>query len=88
MKLDVLEKGKEKITMEIKGETHTFLNLLRENSWKLGCDQASYVVKHPYLSEPRFTIRSKNPLKTLESASQMIMDQAKEFESLAEKTLK
>ncbi len=88
MKLNVVEKGKEKISIEIVGETHTFLNLLRENAWKAGSKQASYVIKHPYLSDPKFIVRAKNPLKVLNDANQMILEQAKEFQSEIKKKLK
>ena len=80
MKLVVLEKQDEKIVLEVHGETHTFLNLLRENAWKAGSKQASYITEHPHLSEPKLVIRSKNPKKILDDATQMIIDQAKEFE--------
>ena len=80
MKLVVLEKGNEKMVLEVHGETHTFLNLLRENAWKAGSKQASYTTEHPYLSEPKLVIRAKNPKKILDDATQMIIDQAKEFE--------
>lgn len=88
MKLNVVEKSKEKISIEIAGETHTFLNLLRENAWKAGSKQASYIIKHPYLSEPRFIVMAKNPLKVLNDANQMILDQAKEFQTEVKKKLK
>lgn len=79
MKLRLLEKGKDKIVFEVSGETHTFLNLLRENAWKVGSKQASYVVRHPYLSEPKFIVNAGNPVKILSDASQRIIDQAKDF---------
>lgn len=80
MKLEVLQKSNEKIILEVQEETHTFLNLLRENAWKAGSKQASYMIENPYLSEPKIMVRSKNPKKTLENAAQMIIEQAKEFE--------
>lgn len=80
MKLVALERTNEKISLEVRGETHTFLNLLRENVWKAGGKQASYVIEHPYLSEPKLTVRVKNPKKILDKAVQMIIDQTKEFE--------
>jgi len=80
MKLRVLEKEKDKIVLEVSGETHTFLNLLREKAWEVGSKQASYMIEHPYLSEPKFIVKADNPIKTLSNASQRIIDQAKEFE--------
>ncbi len=80
MKLAVLEKSDSKWVLEVRGETHTLLNLLSENAWKSGADQASYIIEHPYLSEPKIIVRSKNPKKTLLEAVQLIVMQSKEFE--------
>jgi len=88
MKLVLLEKGDEKISIEVRKETHTFLNLLRENAWKSGSRQTSYMIEHYNLSEPKLVVRSKNPKKTMDSAAQMIIDQAKEFEKEFEKVSK
>jgi DNA-directed RNA polymerase subunit L len=80
MKLVLLENTDKKMVLEIRGETHTFLNLLRENAWDAGSKQASYMIEHPYLSEPKLIIRADNPKKVLDSAAQMIIEQAKDFE--------
>lgn len=80
MKLVLLENTDKKIILEVQGETHTFLNLLRENAWDSGSRQASYMMEHPYLSEPKLIIRADNPKRVLDNAAQMIIDQAKEFE--------
>ena len=80
MKLVVLENDPKKMVLEVQGETHTFLNLLRENAWEAGSKQASYMIEHPYLSEPKMIIRADNPKKVLDAAAHMIIDQAKEFE--------
>ena len=88
MKLTVLEKRGNKLVLEVKGETHTLLNLLRENSWKAGADQASYLIEHPYLSEPKIIVRSKNPKKTLLDAAQLTITQTKEFEKEFQRIIK
>jgi DNA-directed RNA polymerase subunit L len=79
MELSAIEKGKEKIRVSVRGETHTMLNLIRENSWKAGAKQASYIIQHPYISQPEIIVRSRNPVKTLKDAAQMVADEAKEF---------
>ncbi len=80
MKLVLLESDAKKMVLEVQGETHTFLSLLRENAWEAGVKQVSYMIRHPYLSEPKLTVRADNPKKALDSAAQMILDQAKDFE--------
>lgn len=79
MAIKVLEKKKDKLKIEVDGETHTLLNLLREKTWKAGARQSAYIIKHPYLSQPEIIIRAKNPGRVLNDAAQLIIDDAKEF---------
>lgn len=88
MEIKIVEKKPEKLSLEILGETHTLLNLIRERSWKAKAIQASYMIKHPYLSEPKIIIRSKNPKKTLVDAAQSVMDDAVEFGKEFKRALK
>ena len=80
MKLTALEKKKDKWMVEVDGEDHTLLNLLTENAWKRKAKQASYTIKHPYLSKPVITVRGANPKKILADSAQKIIDDAKAFE--------
>ncbi|MBN2331340.1 MAG: DNA-directed RNA polymerase subunit L [Candidatus Aenigmarchaeota archaeon] len=80
MELKVLEKKGDKLKLQVTGESHTFLNLLSEYAWLAKAKQASYMIKHPYLSEPELIVRSANPKKTLHDANQIIMDRAQEFQ--------
>lgn len=88
MEIKVLEKTSESVKIEVKDETHTLLNLLREKCWKAGATQASYMIEHPYLSSPKIMVRAKNPKKVLSDASQMVIDDASEFGKEFGKTLK
>jgi len=80
MKLTVLEKKKDKWKLEVDGEDHTLLNLLRENAWKERAKQATYMIKHPYLSKPEITVIGPNPKKILADAAKRIIDDTKAFE--------
>ena len=88
MDLEVLEKKGDKMQIEVKGENHTLLNLLRENAWKSGAKQASYMIKHPYLSQPKIIIKSGQPKKVLTNAAQMIIDDAITFEKSFKRAVK
>ena len=79
MKVKVLEKKKDKLKVEIDGESHTLLNLLRENAWKEKVEQASYMIEHPYLAKPKIIVRAKNPKKILVDSAQKIATDAKDF---------
>ena len=87
MRLEVKEHKKGKLTLEIGGETHTFLNLLREKAWKVGCKQVSYIVEHPYLSEPKIIVIANDPKGVLLKAADMIIENIealqKEFAKLS-----
>lgn len=88
MQLKVLEKGKDSLKVEVAGETHTLLNLLRENAWKAGAKQASYSIRHPYISQPELMVIASDPEKTLASSAQMTTDQAQDFAAAFKRALK
>jgi DNA-directed RNA polymerase subunit L len=88
MELRVLEKRPEMLRMEVVGESHTLLNLLTEYAWEAKASQASYIIRHPYLSQPELIVKSKNPKKTVSDAAQIIIDRAKEFRHGFERALK
>lgn len=79
MEIKVLENKPDTVKMTIMGETHTFMNLITEYAWEAKAKQASYMLRHPYLSSPELSVKSKNPKKTLKDASQIIIDRAEEF---------
>jgi DNA-directed RNA polymerase subunit L len=88
MELTAIEKGKEKLRIEVREETHTMLNLIRENSWKAGARQASYIIQHPYISQPEIIIRSRKPSKTLQDAAQMAIDDSRDFSRAFNRAMK
>jgi DNA-directed RNA polymerase subunit L len=79
MELEILSKKDDKLQIEVRGENHTLLNILRENAWKTGAKQVSYMIKHPYLSHPKIIIKSGQYKKVLTGAAQMIIDDATAF---------
>lgn len=88
MELKVLESRPDKMRMEVIGETHTLLNILTEYAWEAKAGQASYVMDHPYLSQPELIIKSANPKKTLSDAAQIVIDRSKEFRTAFERAAK
>lgn len=79
MKLKKLESGKDFLKVEVAGETPTLLNLLREKCGQSGAEQASYIIEHPYLSEPKILVWAKDPKNVLEDAAQLIIKDCKAF---------
>jgi len=79
MELKVLEKTKNRLKIEVRGESHTLLNLLRRNSWDAKADQASYMIEHPMLSQPKIIIKASNPKGVLSRATDMVIKQTQDF---------
>jgi DNA-directed RNA polymerase subunit L len=88
MELKVLEKKPDKIRVEVLGEDHTLLNIITEYAWEAKAKQASYIIQHPYLSQPELIVKSANAKKTLSDAAQLVMDKSKEFKVSFERALK
>lgn len=88
MAIKVLEKKKDKFKIEVTGEGHTLLNILREKAWKTGARQSAYMIKHPYLSQPEIIIRAKNPGKVLSDAAQLVINDSREFGKEFKRALK
>ena len=88
MELKVLEKKPEKLSIEVAGETHTFLNILTEYAWEAKARQASYIIQHPYLSQPELIVISKDPKKTLADAAQMVAERSKEFKTAFDRSMR
>ncbi len=88
MELKAMEKKADKLKLQVLGETHTFLNLISEYAWLAKAKQASYIIKHPYLSEPELIIRASNPKKTLRDATQIMIDRTEEFQRSFKRALR
>ena len=71
MKIEVIEKEKNKLKLEIIGEDHTFCNALRKELWNdKDVRVAGYNIEHPLVSNPVLTLETekKDPKKVLEAA--------------------
>ena len=82
MEFKVLEETKNKLVFELKGETHTFCNLLKEELLSLKeVVTASYRIDHPLIGVPRFLLETKGaePRKVLKEALASIKKKAEAF---------
>ncbi|MBW3003224.1 DNA-directed RNA polymerase subunit L [Candidatus Woesearchaeota archaeon] len=83
MELSVLEEGKNKIIVEIKGEDHTFCNLLRKELWNDShVKAAAYAVDHPQTTEPKMIVETdgkEDPKKALTEAAKRIKKDLDKF---------
>ena len=61
MQLTVLERSKNRLKFEIKGEDHSFCNILKKEIWNdKNIDIGGYYVEHSLVSEPIFTVQVKS----------------------------
>jgi DNA-directed RNA polymerase subunit L len=82
MELKIIERDENRIRMEIRGEDHTFLNVL--NSVLLEDDEVvftTYEIKHPRISDSVLFVRTKkeDPITVLHRAASILSGRCKEF---------
>ena len=73
MEFVVIEESKTRMVFELKGETHTFCNLIKEELLTIkSVVTASYRIDHPLTGVPRFMMETKGaePRKALKEAFQ------------------
>ena len=82
MELNILSKTENELEVELKGETHTLLNLLKELLIKdPRVEVVFYDIKHVSISDPILYIKTDgtNPIEVLKDAASIIISQCDEF---------
>ncbi len=82
MEFIVNEEKKDKMTFELKGETHTFCNALKSELLQVkGVTLASYRINHPLIGVPEFVMETKGiePRKALKEALKNLKKKAEDF---------
>tara|TARA_Y100000034_G_C6810711_1_gene364301 strand:+ start:301 stop:570 length:270 start_codon:yes stop_codon:yes gene_type:complete len=82
MEFKVVEESKNKLVFELKGETHTFCNILKDELRNLkGVEIATYRIDHPLVGVPQFLLETKGiePRKALKDALKSVKKKAEEF---------
>ena len=82
MAFTVVEESKTKLVFDLKGESHTFCNLLKEELLTTkGVVTATYRVDHPLIGVPHFMLETKGtePRKALKEALASIKKKAEAF---------
>lgn len=89
MKVNVMEKKKDTLIIEIEGVRHTLPNMLRNELWNdSSITLSAYEKKHPYLGNPKLIIKGKNPKKSLKDAIERTQKKIKTFEKEFSKAVK
>jgi DNA-directed RNA polymerase subunit L len=88
MEFNVLEEEKNKLVFELKGENHTFCNLLKTELRKLkSVTLVSYRIDHPLVGVPTFMLETKGaePRKALKEALKNVKKLVVDFQKQAKK---
>lgn len=91
MELKIIEEKKNKLIFELKGETHTFCNALKQELWNdKHVRAASYNIAHPLIGVPKFIVETDgiSPKKALTEASKRLNNVADKFKSAFAKAIK
>ncbi len=82
MEINILQKTKTKLKLEVKGEDHTLLNLIKKELYNdKALKYAGYRIAHVHASNPEFIIETdgKDPKKVLVDAVSRIKKINKEL---------
>jgi len=86
MEIKVLEEKKNKLVLEITGETHTVCNALVKELWNDKHVKATgYRIDHPLTSRPNFLVETDgaDPRKTISAAVKKLAKAADDFKKAA-----
>ena len=85
MELKILENKKNRIVVEIKGETHTFCNAIKKELWNdKHVRAAAYRISHPFVGVPTLIVETdsaETPKKALLEASKRLQKNFDKFKS-------
>jgi DNA-directed RNA polymerase subunit L len=91
MKINILEDKKSRLVFEIEGMGHSYLNLLKNELWNDShVKVATYSIKHPQVSNPKFILETNgsNPRSALTSAVGRLKKVSEKFKSEVAKEVK
>jgi len=79
MEIKIIEDSKNKLVFDIKGESHGFCNMLKDELWNnKAVKVAAYKIEHPLIGIPRFVLETsgEEPKKVLDSSVKKLKSQA------------
>lgn len=92
MELKIVESGKNKLIVELKGEDHAFCNALKKELWNdEHVKAAAYNIDHPLVGEPKIIVETdgkEEPKDALVAAAKRLKKEVDNFSKAAEKNLK
>ena len=85
MNLKIIEKTDNEIKVEMAGESHTLLNVLKSSLLDdPRIEVATYDIKHPTISEPILFVKTNgaDPVVAVKEASERIIEVYEEFKAV------
>ena len=85
MNLKIIEKTDDEIRIELAGESHTLLNVLKSSLLDdPRIEVATYDIKHPTISEPILFVKTNgaDPVVAVKEASERIIEVYEEFKAV------
>jgi DNA-directed RNA polymerase subunit L len=82
MELNILEESKNKLIVELKGESHSFCNALKDELWNnKKVNIAGYNIAHPLIGIPKMIVETESgaPKAILVDAANKIKKNAQDF---------
>lgn len=91
MELKKVKEDDKTLLVEVKGETYTITNAVRDYLWDdKSVSEAAQIKEHPYLSQPKIFVKTTKgaPVAALEKATDKILEDAREFKQKFKDALK
>jgi len=92
MEVRALRKGKNMLLVELKGDTKSFANLIREELWNdKNVSEAAAIKEHPYIAEPKIFVKTKgkaSPHSALMKAAKRVDVKVEELKREFKRALK
>lgn len=83
MDIQIIEEKKNRLVLQLKDQTHTFCNILKEEIWNDDhVKVAAYSKRHPLIGIPTMIVETdgEDPRKVLNSAVQRLQKVCEKFE--------
>lgn len=88
MELEVEKQDKNSVVIKVRGETHTLLNMVREELWNdKNVSEASVVQEHPFAPDSKILVKvsSGSPISALEKSADRVSSNVEKLKKAFDK---
>lgn len=87
MHVHLVEEEKEKLKIEVRGESAALTHLIASEVWNHG-GEAAAVREHPFMAEPSIIVKGKKPKNILKKSAAAVQTKCDEFTTEFRKAMK